>query len=491
MSNQNQTNKPSLIILLGVPFLVFVAVFGYMAKSKGSIHIYGEYYFNYKSRLFFNMSDINKYYDRYKRAEPQPVTDLHISWNPNLKIYNENEVIHDKKLNLHLEKATKEPLTGRYDDVEYKDGKRHGLSRKNNSEGYLRRLSWYHNSEEQKTKIFRSDGTLWQQFDYKDTKMPLGGGPNLVKFKYHQTFYRSGSLQSSSRRIAKNRRLDGQLKRFREDGTLVSDTVWKQGKLIKTNKILFSNATNPSIYSNSIGMEFVLIPPGSFIMGDDFGNDASKPAHNVQINQAFYLSKYEVTIGQLKELIGFTPVHLRGISDDIPVTNIEGYDLIFALNAAENCRDCYRYPTETEWEYAARAGTSTKYYWGNEINDEYAWYADNSDQNVHPVGLKKPNNWGLHDMIGNVWEQTEWRPDDPAKLERQLKMGYLRTTNADYLLKISIKSEYQTGKYRSALVTRGGSFTSLAKDSTVSTRKISRFKQLNRNTGFRLYLKAY
>lgn len=490
MSYQNQSNKPSLIIILGVPFLVFVGVFGYMARSKGSIHVYGGYYFHFKSRLFFNMSDINKYYDRYKRAEPQPVPDSHISWNPNLKIYNENEVIHDKKLNLHLEKATKKPLTGRFEDVEYKDGKRHGLSRKNNSEGHLRRLSWYHNSEEQKTKIFRIDGTLWQQFDYEDIQMPSGGELSKVRFKYHKTFFRDGSLHSSSRRIAKYGRLDGELKRFRQDGVLVSDTVWNKGKLTKTNKVLVSSATNPSIYFNSIGMEFVLIPPGSFMMGDDFGNDLSKPAHNVQIKQAFYLSKYEVTVGQLKELIGFTPVHLRGISDDIPVTNFEGYDFILPLNRAENCKDCYRHPTEAEWEYAARAGTTTKYYWGNEINDEYAWYADNSDQKVHPVGLKKPNNWGLYDMIGNVWEYTEWRPDEPMRLERQFKMGYLRTNNTDYLQKISIKSEYKTGKYRSALVTRGGSFTSLPKDSTVSTRKISRAKQLNKNTGFRLYLKA-
>lgn len=88
-----------------------------------------------------------------------------------------------------------------------------------------------------------------------------------------------------------------------------------------------------------------------------------------------------------------------------PVENVswnEARKFIAILSEKEGLQ--YRFPTEAEWEYACRAGTKTKYYWGNEFNGKYAWYRENSGGKTHPVGLKKPNAWGLYDMIGNVYE---------------------------------------------------------------------------------------
>lgn len=167
-------------------------------------------------------------------------------------------------------------------------------------------------------------------------------------------------------------------------------------------------AQNPNPTKNSLGMEFVKIAPGEFTMGcsaDDTNCTADeKPAHHVQITKAFEIGRYEVTQAQWQAVMGLNPSTIKG--DDHPVETVsknDVHDFLAKLNA-RNDGYKYRLPTEAEWEYAARAGTT-----GPQAGslDEVAWYGANSEDETHPVGMKKPNAWGLYDTLGNVREWVE------------------------------------------------------------------------------------
>jgi formylglycine-generating enzyme required for sulfatase activity len=153
-------------------------------------------------------------------------------------------------------------------------------------------------------------------------------------------------------------------------------------------------------FRNEVGMEFIWIPPGSFLMGAENGNNNKATGHQVTIREGFYMGKYEVTQAQWQAVMENNPSTFKG--DDLPVQNVSWDDaqkFISELNAREDGH-VYRLPGEAEWEYAARAGTTA-----NEPGDldASAWYIDNS-VSAHPVGKKRPNAFGLFDMKGNVWE---------------------------------------------------------------------------------------
>ena len=162
--------------------------------------------------------------------------------------------------------------------------------------------------------------------------------------------------------------------------------------------------------TNSMGMEFVLIPSGTFKMGSDTGDADERPVHQVTISKAFYMGKYEVTQGQWQAIMANNPSASPGDANR-PVDQVAWNDVqtfLSKLNAMEGGQQ-YRLPTEAEWEYAARAGSTTIFSFGNDPKQlgEYAWYRGNAQRHPHPVGQKRPNAWGLYDMLGNVWE---WVP---------------------------------------------------------------------------------
>ena len=169
--------------------------------------------------------------------------------------------------------------------------------------------------------------------------------------------------------------------------------------------------------TNSIGMEFMLILPGEFKMGDESATFSERglPIHTVTIEKAYYMGKYEVTQKQWREVMGSNPSYFKGY--ELPVEKVSWKDVqefVRRLNEMEDT-DKYRLPSEAEWEYAARASTTTRYYFGDNESymGDYAWYSGNSGHKTHPVGQKVPNSWGLYDMHGNVmeWVQDRWHSD--------------------------------------------------------------------------------
>lgn len=183
--------------------------------------------------------------------------------------------------------------------------------------------------------------------------------------------------------------------------------------------------------------DMVVIPAGSFQMGSNDGADEEKPIHRVNIKR-FVLGKYEVTQGQWTAVMGNEHERSRDCGDSCPaqVSWENAQEFVRKLNAKSGQR--YRLPSEAEWEYAARAGTTTKYSWGNEIGRNNAncdgcgsqW----DDKTPAPVGSFKPNPFGLHDMHGNEWEwvQDEWHhdykgaPTDGSAWEQEGNGGVLR-----------------------------------------------------------------
>jgi len=193
-------------------------------------------------------------------------------------------------------------------------------------------------------------------------------------------------------------------------------------------------AAQPTERSNGIGMRFVHIAAGSFTMGSpdsDREADADadeKPAHRVTIGRPFYLGKFEVTQAQWQTVMGSSPYDaaagarsnpyfdLPGMAErvrkpDNPATVSwnEAQEFLRRLNRMEG-QPRYRLPTEAEWEYAARAGTSSVYSFGDDRDQlgRHAWFGEDVATGApHPVGQKLPNPWGLHDVHGNVWEWVQ------------------------------------------------------------------------------------
>jgi formylglycine-generating enzyme required for sulfatase activity len=179
--------------------------------------------------------------------------------------------------------------------------------------------------------------------------------------------------------------------------------------------------------------EMVWIPQGTFIMGgssDDPDADPDElPQREVMISQSFWMGKYPVTQAEYAQVMGVNPSFFRGVRDwptantdygdepRRPVESVSWEDAMAycaartELERAEGripANMSYRLPTEAEWEYASRAGTTTRFSYGDDPDyaelDDHGWYMGNSDLRTHPVGQKLPNAWGLYDMHGHVWE---------------------------------------------------------------------------------------
>jgi len=163
-----------------------------------------------------------------------------------------------------------------------------------------------------------------------------------------------------------------------------------------------------------LGIECVYIKAGTFLMGSaESGPNDEKPVHEVKISRDYWMGAREITQAQWRTLMGTDPSKYKG--DELPVEMVSWHETVeFCRKLTQRERKAsrlpdgyvYRLPTEAEWEYAARGGNKSKgfMYPGSNDPEEVAWYHPGSSDETHPVGTKRPNELGLYDMAGNVWE---------------------------------------------------------------------------------------
>jgi len=193
-------------------------------------------------------------------------------------------------------------------------------------------------------------------------------------------------------------------------------TEIKDQKTVKLSGVILQN--NEKAFTNSFGMTFVRIPAGTFMMGspnDEIGRYNGETLHQVTLTQDFYMQTTEVTQGQWKAVMGNNPSFHSSCGCDCPVEKVSWEDakeFTEKLNQLENANK-YRLPTEAQWEYAARAGSTTSLANGNLVEEHcgidtnlnaMGWYCGNSGRKTHQVAQKQANAWGLYDMHGNVFE---------------------------------------------------------------------------------------
>lgn len=184
------------------------------------------------------------------------------------------------------------------------------------------------------------------------------------------------------------------------------------------------SAAPPQRVANSLGMEFVLIQAGSFMMGSpkrEPGYQGNERRHKVILSERFYMQTTEVTQGQWRAIMGKGLINLHKGPDNLPVSRVSWFEAqSFIKRLNQKNEGTYRLPSEAEWEYACRAGTETAYYWGDQADCSKAMYGNNPQGDYQcrqylarkgiapgqpaPVKSYDPNPWGLYDMTGNVWE---------------------------------------------------------------------------------------
>lgn len=202
------------------------------------------------------------------------------------------------------------------------------------------------------------------------------------------------------------------MKRFVTTSKIYIEGHFRENNERKENKL--EDASKKGIISTLVG-DFIFVKGSTFKMGDEYGDlwDACRPVHDVKVSD-FYIGKTQVTQKQWRDVMGKDPddLYFKG-NDNNPVEGVNWEDVMVFINALnKKTGHIFRMPTEAEWEYAARGGVKalqgeTHKYAGSDHINEVAVYESNSGKSTQPVAGKKPNELGIYDMCGNVWEWCE------------------------------------------------------------------------------------
>ena len=292
----------------------------------------------------------------------------------------------------------------------------------------------------------------------------------------------------------------GGMKIFSHIRRVIVVNTWKSGKKATVLFLLafvfalsspMATSALEKTFTNSLGMEFVLIPAGTFIMGsptDEPGRERDEVPHTAKISQPFYFQTTEVTVKQWRLIMGKPFFGRKKGSEDMPVVSVSWQDCIKFIKKLNARNDgVYRLPTEAEWEYACRAGNTTAYGIGDSIDCNRAMYANNTLKTADCVGAVKskglppdqpapvksyaPNAMGIYDMQGNVWEWCEdwYHPYKP-----------------DVAVKPQSKAEAPSIETGTDKVRRGGSWYGTGIRCRCANRNFSHFANRYQTTGFRL-----
>jgi formylglycine-generating enzyme required for sulfatase activity len=243
--------------------------------------------------------------------------------------------------------------------------------------------------------------------------------------------------------------------------TILEDVLVRKDESVQRTFIL-EKGRNDIDFTNSIGMQFVYVSPGSFDMGSNDGENYERLVHKVEITKGFYIGKYEVTQAQWREVMGTNPSYFQGSRVgrnylNHPVEQVSWDDIqlfIQKLNQIEG-KGLYRLPTEAEWEYAAKGGNQSQNYRyaGSNTITKVAWFGDNANKKTSPVGLKAPNELGIYDMSGNVWEwcqdwhNTNYYNQSPRQDPQGARRGEFKMIRGGSWFNISIYARVANRSY--------------------------------------------
>ncbi len=243
----------------------------------------------------------------------------------------------------------------------------------------------------------------------------------------------------------------------------------RNGSVSENKKTKISKYHLPLFDTNSIGMSFTYIPPGTFDMGLESKDVLNAyPKHSVEITWPFYLGIHEVTQAQYHRILNTNPS--THVGDNLPVENVSWEDAVaFCRKLSQMEGVTYRLPTEAEWEHACRTDDDglrtlkvTKH------KNSFAWNRSNANSTTHPVGSKLPNPWGLYDMLGNVWE---WCWDKYGH-------AYYRFSPDEDPQGVDFSTQLRSR--------RGGAFTLAPKKIFIAIRSSLEKDKSYKNTGFRV-----
>jgi formylglycine-generating enzyme required for sulfatase activity len=286
------------------------------------------------------------------------------------------------------------------------NGKPHGKGKltKANSDVYE---GYYVDGKASKGKLTFANGTIYEG-DFADNKVVGKGKFTLPNGDVYESDF-------------SNFEVTGKVKLTSANG-VVYEVNWKDHVALEQ----VTNSQNPpKTFTNSIGMEFVLIEPQGRCE-DCYAKSNVQQCARLNCRESFYLGKYEVTQGQWKKVMGKNPSHFQLKSvvghnaskigamlfdtypvESVNIANVESF--LKKLNEMDKNKPWdkpYRLPTEQEWVFALQGGTDNEVAFNKDELGQYAWIPNNSGNSTHPVGQKKPTAYGLHDMLGNVWEWT-------------------------------------------------------------------------------------